>query len=111
MPQLLVFGSSAVRRRTARRTTKRFTRSSPGYKITPLSQWGKAPEAIQFKVDPTIDMKTPPKIQVDTMPAGKYFAYAVTPPFVKNCTLRPEITRGMGVISRSTELTLDRSSI
>jgi hypothetical protein len=35
----------------------------------------------------------------------------VTPPFVKNCTLRPEITRGMGVISRSTELTLDRSSI
>src|SRR5260370_20975230 len=47
-----------------------------GYKITPLSQWGKAPEAIQFKNDPTIDMKTPPKIQVETMPAGKYFAYA-----------------------------------
>jgi hypothetical protein len=47
-----------------------------GYKITPLSQWGKAPEAVQAKIDPTIDMKTPPKIQVDTMPAGKYFAYA-----------------------------------
>ena len=47
-----------------------------GYKVTPLSQWGKAPEAEQVKIDPTIDMKTPPKIQVDTMPAGKYFAYA-----------------------------------
>ena len=29
-----------------------------------------------MKIDPTIDMKTPPKIQVDTMPADKYFAYA-----------------------------------
>ena len=47
-----------------------------GFKITPLSQWGKAPEAIQVKIDPSIDMKTPPKIQVDTMSAGKYFAYA-----------------------------------
>ena len=47
-----------------------------GYTITPLSQWGKAPEQVQFKIDPTIDMKTPPKIQVDTMPAGKFFAYA-----------------------------------
>jgi len=47
-----------------------------GYKITPLSQWGKAPEAVQVKIDPTIDMKTPPKIQVDTMSAGKFFAYA-----------------------------------
>jgi hypothetical protein len=28
------------------------------------------------KIDPSIDMKTPPKLQVDTMPAGKYFAYA-----------------------------------
>src|SRR3984893_214353 len=47
-----------------------------GYKITPLSQWGKTPEPVRVKIDPTIDMRTPPKIQVDTMPAGKYFAYA-----------------------------------
>ena len=47
-----------------------------GYQITPLSQWGKAPEPVQVKIDPTIDMKTPPKIQVDTMDAGKFFTYA-----------------------------------
>ena len=47
-----------------------------GYKITPLSQWGKAPETLQVEIDPTVDMKTPPKTQVDTMPAGKFFAYA-----------------------------------
>jgi hypothetical protein len=47
-----------------------------GYKITPLSRWGKAPEPVTGKVDPTVDMKTPPKIQVDTMPADKYFTYA-----------------------------------
>jgi hypothetical protein len=47
-----------------------------GYKITPLSQWGKAPEPVVAKIDPSVDMKTPPKIQVDTMPADKYFAYA-----------------------------------
>jgi hypothetical protein len=47
-----------------------------GYKITPLSQWGKAPEPAEVKIDPTIDMKTPPKLQVDTMEAGKFFAYA-----------------------------------
>jgi hypothetical protein len=33
-------------------------------------------EEFEVNVDPSIDMKTPPKIQVDTMPASKYFAYA-----------------------------------
>ena len=47
-----------------------------GYKITPLSQWGKEPVAPEVKIDPSIDMKTPPKKQVDTMPAGQFFAYA-----------------------------------
>jgi hypothetical protein len=47
-----------------------------GFKVTPLSQWGKSalPAVAQF--DPSVDMKTPPKEQVDAMPAGKYFAYA-----------------------------------
>ena len=47
-----------------------------GYKITPLSQWGKDPEPVKVTIDPSIDMKTPPKTQIDTMPAGEYFAYA-----------------------------------
>jgi hypothetical protein len=47
-----------------------------GYKVTPLSRWGKAEEPVTVKIDPSVDMKTPPKIQVDTMPAAKYFAYA-----------------------------------
>jgi hypothetical protein len=47
-----------------------------GYKVTPLSEWSKAPKLTKVKIDPAVDMKTPPKIQVDTMPAGRYFAYA-----------------------------------
>lgn len=47
-----------------------------GYKVTALSDWGKAPKPVEVKIDPGIDMKTAPKVQVDTMPAGKYFAYA-----------------------------------
>ncbi len=47
-----------------------------GYKITPLSGWGKPAQPMLGKADPSVDMKTPPKIQVDTMPAGKFFAYA-----------------------------------
>lgn len=47
-----------------------------GYKVKPLSEWGMSPRPIEFKPDPSIDMKTPPKTQVDTMPAGQYFSYA-----------------------------------
>ena len=47
-----------------------------GYKVSPLSRFGKPAEPLTVKIDPTVDMKTPPKIQVDTMPADKYFSYA-----------------------------------
>jgi hypothetical protein len=47
-----------------------------GYKITPLSEWGKESKPPEVKIDPSVDMKTPPKTQADTMPAAKYFAYA-----------------------------------
>ena len=47
-----------------------------GYKITLLSRWGKQPEPVVGTVDPAVDMKTPPKAQVDTMPADQFFTYA-----------------------------------
>jgi hypothetical protein len=58
-----------------------------GYTITPLSQLGKPAQPAVARIDPTVDMKTPPMIQVDTMDAARYFAYAaellkVNPPHV-----------------------------
>ncbi|MBB3148206.1 hypothetical protein FHS21_004649 [Phyllobacterium trifolii] len=47
-----------------------------GYKITLLSEWGKDSKPAEVKIDPSIDMKTSPKVQVDTMPADRYFTYA-----------------------------------
>ena len=47
-----------------------------GLKITPLTEWGKAAKPVEQKIDAAVDMKTPPKIQVDTMQGGPYFAYA-----------------------------------
>ncbi|ODT29542.1 MAG: hypothetical protein ABS54_04695 [Hyphomicrobium sp. SCN 65-11] len=46
-----------------------------GYKVTPLSQWGKSPVPVKATIDSTLDMKTPPKEQVDRMTAGQLFAY------------------------------------
>jgi len=46
-----------------------------GYKVTLLSQWGKKTSTPKFTSDPTVDMKTPPLDQVNTMPAAKYFNY------------------------------------
>jgi hypothetical protein len=47
-----------------------------GYKITPLSEWGKTAKPVIGKVDSSVDMKTPPKLQVDNMPGDQYFAHA-----------------------------------
>jgi hypothetical protein len=47
-----------------------------GFKLTALSRWGKPPAPVAVRIDPSVDMKTPPKIQVDRMPADQYFAYA-----------------------------------
>jgi hypothetical protein len=58
-----------------------------GYKVTPLSEWGKPPKPAEVSIDPTVDMKTPPKAQIDTMPGDKFFTYAagllrVIPPHI-----------------------------
>lgn len=43
----------------------------------PLSAWGKSETAAETaQIDPSIDMKTPPKLQVDHMKADEYFSYA-----------------------------------
>ena len=47
-----------------------------GYRLTPLSHWGKAAEPATGAVDPTLDTKTPAKVQVDSMSGEKFFAYA-----------------------------------
>jgi len=69
-----------------------------GYKITPLSQWGKEPVAAEVKIDPDIDMKTPPKRQVDSMPADKYFTLAaeilkLQPPHVTDQPIIAQLSR------------------
>src|SRR5271156_4832857 len=46
-----------------------------GYKVTPSGR-GNPARPVTVTIDPSVDMKTPPKVQVDTMPAAKYFAYA-----------------------------------
>ena len=73
-----------------------------GYKITPLSQRGITPEPVEVKIDPTVDMKTPPKVQVDTMPAGKYFAYAAEllklhPPHITDQPIIASMQRYLGI--------------
>jgi hypothetical protein len=48
-----------------------------GYTITPLSRWGKSPaKPAAFKADPSVDMKTDPLHQVNSMSAAAYFALA-----------------------------------
>ena len=46
-----------------------------GFALAPLSQWGKAPVAVAFKSNPTVNMK-PPSEQVNSMSGKDYFTYA-----------------------------------
>jgi hypothetical protein len=47
-----------------------------GYLVTPLSRWGRDPERVTITIDPTVDMTTPIKDQVDQMSAATFFTYA-----------------------------------
>lgn len=47
-----------------------------GYKLTRLADWGKAPQKVEQRIDPTVDTKTEPLRQVNDMPAVAYFKYA-----------------------------------
>ena len=47
-----------------------------GFKVTPLSEWGRTARPVEPNTDPSVDLKTPPKAQVDAMTGEQYFAYA-----------------------------------
>jgi hypothetical protein len=50
-------------------------RIQTSYKLTPLSEWGKGTYTPpKNKVDSSIDMKTPPPVQIERMDAATYFA-------------------------------------
>lgn len=48
-----------------------------GYKLTRLADWGKPPVAPPVTINPTIDMKTPPKAQIDAMKPADFFRRGV----------------------------------
>jgi hypothetical protein len=73
-------------------------RVQAGYKLTPLSQWGKTPVPAPFKADPSVDMTTAPLDQVNHMPAKAYFAYGaelmkLNPPHVTDWSMLARIKR------------------
>ncbi len=81
------------------------------YRITPLSQWGKPYSPPKVIVDPTIDMKTPPKMLADNMDAARYFAYAaellkVNPPHLTDQPMIARLKRIGFEVGRSFELGL-----
>jgi hypothetical protein len=47
-----------------------------GLSVTPLSAWGKAPHTVKEKIDPSVDMKTPPLEAVNKLSAQEYFSKA-----------------------------------
>ncbi|MCT8971692.1 DUF1254 domain-containing protein [Microbaculum marinisediminis] len=74
-----------------------------GYKITPLSQWGQEVTEPKFSPDPTVDTKTPPKIQVDTMAGKDYFAYAA-----ELLKINPPHTTDQPIIARLKRLGIEQ---
>ncbi|MBM4325731.1 MAG: DUF1254 domain-containing protein [Deltaproteobacteria bacterium] len=69
-----------------------------GYKIIPLSQWGKEPKPVTAKIDPSVDMKTPPLHQVNNMKAAAYFKHTaellkIHPPHITDQPIMAEMKR------------------
>ncbi len=72
-----------------------------GYRITPLSKWGQTWEPT-VALDPSVDMKTPPLTQVNTMTADQYFSYGAEllklhPPHVTDWSTIARLNR-LGIV-------------
>jgi hypothetical protein len=69
-----------------------------GFQITPLSGWGQKARPVAFTPDQTVDMHTPPLLQVNNLPADKFFAYAAellqhNPPHLTDWSLITRLQR------------------
>ncbi len=69
-----------------------------GFKLTPLSQWGKMPKPVKAVIDPSLDMKTPPLEQVNQMSAAAFFKYAaevmkVNPPHIADWSMAAQLKK------------------
>ncbi len=69
-----------------------------GFTVTPLSKWGQKPVSPTVKIDPAVDMKTPPLEQVNKMSAESYFAYAaelmkLNPPHITDWSIVSRLQR------------------
>lgn len=69
-----------------------------GYTLTLLADWGRAPRKIEQKIDPSVDTKTEPLKQVNSMPASAYFKYgaelmAQHPPHVTDWSILARMKR------------------
>lgn len=47
-----------------------------GFTLTPLAQWNLPPQSQRIKADPSLDLKTPVREQVESMPTDAFFTYA-----------------------------------
>jgi len=66
-----------------------------GLKVTPLSQWGKKRVPARFKIDRSVDMKTPPLKQVNSMSGKQFFEYAA-----RLMTLHPPHITDVDIVAR-----------
>jgi hypothetical protein len=73
-----------------------------GLHITPLSASGRSGQPKPFEVDPSVDMKTPPMLQVNNMAGPDYFTYAA-----ELMKLHPPHITDQAVVARMRRLGLD----